>query len=199
MSPFVRPKLRSSDGSDGSDIRLRLNILTGLIVLQLVLSLFLLCSRPPSEQSDTKPVVVKEKEKPMKVENPPVEVADKKEIVKHEEPRTIASADPEPRLDWSKVQIDVLNGCGEKGIARKASDWMKKRGYKVHDATNADRHDYPDSFIQLRKGDYEAAAKLADDIGISRARIFDIRSGKEEKVNLTLVIGLDFGGLAFGR
>ncbi len=199
MSPFVRPKFRTSDSSDGSGVRLRLNILTVLVVLQLVLTVFLLCSRPAAENADVKPNIVKEDKEQAKVEVPPVKVEKKTEPVRKEEPKQVVAPEPEKRLDWSKIQIDVLNGCGEKGIARKASNWMKKRGYKIHDATNADRHDYPESFIKLRKGDREAAVKLADDLGINRTRVFDDRSEKEEKVNLTLVIGLDFGGMAFDR
>lgn len=104
------------------------------------------------------------------------------------EPETTEPQSP----DWSNIRIDVLNGCGVTGIAGRAQKWLKRNGYKVRLAENADRHDYKQSIIQDRSGNYQAALELARALNLNESNIMELRGSPSPYVDLTLVIGLDY-------
>ncbi len=195
MSPF--PRTRNNDAAAGGDRRLqtRLDLLILLMVLQLALSVFILCSRPRSAEQ---PLETAKLEQPTSEEAAPTAAT-------AEEPAVVTTFEPpapaaEQTIDWSQINIDVLNGCGVPGLAKKIQKWLEVRGYHVRDTDNADRHDYPRSFIQLREGSRATAEALANSVGINPTRIVDVRSpNKKEAVHLSLIIGLDYKELAFAR
>lgn len=199
MSPFPRIRITSAGSGGDRKLQLRLDLLILLMVAQIGLSILILCARPsgdrPAEVAEVTADSLSEEAAPTTIPieetQPPVETV-------AETPSTTQPA--APAADWSQVKIDVLNGCGVAGLAKKAQDWMETKGFRVRDTDNADRHDYPRSFIQLREGDRAPAEALAKAIGISPSRIVDARSPKKkEAVHLSLVIGLDYKELAFVR
>lgn len=99
----------------------------------------------------------------------------------------------------SVIRVQVLNGCGVPGIAKRARDWLVRRNYEVRDMGNADRMDYRQTLLIDRKGDRVAAMKLAEHLNLPHSRISTrlIPSGLDFEV--TLVIGKDYRQLPFAR
>ena len=48
------------------------------------------------------------------------------------------------------IKVEVLNGCGIKGIAAKTADFLRLYQVDVVRSDNADRYDYPNTIIIAR-------------------------------------------------
>lgn len=59
-------------------------------------------------------------------------------------------------LDRSKLSIEILNGSGTAGVAKKAADILKNLGYSVTSTGNADNFNYETTTIEVKstKSDY---------------------------------------------
>lgn len=69
---------------------------------------------------------------------------------------TSSSIDKATGLDRSKLTIEVLNGSGIGGAAKKASDALTALGYNVISSGNAESFDYTKTVIEVKssKSDY---------------------------------------------
>lgn len=197
MSPNPRPKFRLSDNDGERRLRTRLDILIALIVLQILLSIGIWVDQPrlKSAESTEQPAEI------VAAEPSRVEPEAKPEVVPLNQQEAESSADDDALLpiDWSNVSIDVLNGCGKKGIAHKMQLWLKKNGFKVRLAENADRHDYTKSFIQDRSGMADAAFELAGVLNILPDQVKLLEGQPSPYVDLTLVIGQDYKRLPIAK
>ena len=86
--------------------------------------------------------------------------------------RPVVRATPAPRLrsvplrPRAKVRVLVLNGNGITGAASTAAARLEARGYRVGDATDAQRHDYASSMVMFVPGWAKEARRLARDVGV---------------------------------
>ena len=62
---------------------------------------------------------------------------------------TVNPIDKATGIDRSKLSIQVLNGSGATGAAKKASDFLEGLGYNVIKIGNADSSDYSSTEIQI--------------------------------------------------
>ncbi len=99
----------------------------------------------------------------------------------------------------AKVKVQILNGCGKQGIAKRAQKWMESNDYDVRDVGNADRQDYRSSEVLNRSGNAAAARDLARMLGIDESKIKRKAAAPGLDVDLTLIIGADNKRLPFGR
>lgn len=53
-------------------------------------------------------------------------------------------------LDRSKLSIQVLNGSGEPGASKKASDFLEPLGYNIIEVSNADNFHYDKVTIKIK-------------------------------------------------
>ena len=88
------------------------------------------------------------------------------------------------------IQIEVLNGCGEKGIADLYANFLRKNNYDVIDYKNADNFNYNSSKIIVHNNNL-AVENVAD--------LFDIESKNVDYLfnenifyDMTLIIGKDY-------
>ena len=97
---------------------------------------------------------------------------------------------PTPPLP-QKIQVEVLNGCGVNGLARRAMRLLRKAGFDVVNTDNYRTQNVQHSFIIDRTGNTERAKKLAKALGIPESRI---RTEKDLSLALdaTLVLGKDY-------
>ncbi len=198
MSPI--PRAKSSMNEDSSFRRLRtiLVLLCALMAVQIIISFGIWLDLPNDEdlvkseavKLETKTIVedVIEQEESTAIVKESIEPDFKDEL-----------KETKPTINWSTVRIDVLNGCGVKGLASRTQEWLKKEGFRVRLAENADRHDYPKSFIQDRGGRIDAAYALADSLSIDPGQVITLEGTPSPYVDLTLVIGIDYKELPFGK
>ncbi|UCG52436.1 MAG: LytR C-terminal domain-containing protein [Candidatus Latescibacterota bacterium] len=92
------------------------------------------------------------------------------------------------------IRIEVLNGTGEKGLARKAALALIKNGIDVLHVGNAERFDFGESVLIARKKSPELET-LRDKLGCDRY-IEQLRD--ETMVDATLIIGADYRELNLG-
>lgn len=87
----------------------------------------------------------------------------------------------------------IWNGCGRDGLAGKAAGWLRRQGFDVFDAMNADRSDYKETLIVQRSPRTEAGQKVA---GCMEAKLgvgFLIDQRVEvPEADLLLILGEDF-------
>jgi len=91
------------------------------------------------------------------------------------------------------IRVEVLNGCGIKGIANKASNFLRLHQVDVIRADNADRYDYPNTIIIGRNENYESLKMVTQSFGISIDNKDHIKIEPDESlgVDVTVILGKD--------
>ena len=92
------------------------------------------------------------------------------------------------------IKVEVLNGCGEKGIAAKIADFLRTEHIDVIRWENADNFDYERTTLIQRSDD------LFNLKTVAKALNFDINDGDRviiqpsstSDVDLTLILGMDY-------
>ena len=91
-----------------------------------------------------------------------------------------------------KAEIEILNGCGESGIANLYSNYLIKKGFDVIDSRNADNFEYLNTTIIVHKKDKLNIAKNLANI----LKIKTVSSDERGIWDLSLIIGRDYKNLA---
>jgi len=90
------------------------------------------------------------------------------------------------------VRVEVLNGSGESGVASRAADLLRTKGFEVVGVRNADRFDYSTTTV-IAQSDARLAAQVATALGASlpgggTTALPAVSSGAD----VTVIIGKDF-------
>mgnify|MGYP001324631915 FL=1 len=91
-----------------------------------------------------------------------------------------------------KAEIEILNGCGESGIANLYSNYLIKKGFDVIDSRNADNFEYLNTTIVIHKKDKLNIAKNLANI----LKIKTVTIDERGIWDLSLIIGRDYKNLA---
>ena len=108
-------------------------------------------------------------------------------------PRRLA-ADVYNENPLQNVKVEVLNGCGIKGIAAKTATFLRlEHQINVIRSDNADNHDYPNTIIITRKEELEARKLICRSFGIPLDNETILRHEPDESLDLyaTIIIGKD--------
>ena len=91
------------------------------------------------------------------------------------------------------IKVEVLNGCGIKGIAAKASDFLRLQHVDVVRSDNADKHDYLNTTIIGRNENFESLKIVAESLGLSIENKTNIKHEPDESlgVDVTVILGKD--------
>lgn len=104
------------------------------------------------------------------------------------------SPTPEPviSVEQKVVRVEVLNGCGAAGLAKKITDYLRLKGFDVVNVGNAENFDFPETIVVDRVGDIAGAWQIARAIGID-----NVIQQKDEDLllDVTLILGRDFNQL----
>jgi len=93
-----------------------------------------------------------------------------------------------------KVKVEILNGCGIKGIAAKTADFLLlEHQVDVVKAANADSHDHPKTQIIGRNEKIEGIALICESFGVPLNDKTIISHVPDETlgVDVTVIIGKD--------
>tara|TARA_B100000029_G_C17595434_1_gene963944 strand:+ start:165 stop:641 length:477 start_codon:yes stop_codon:yes gene_type:complete len=92
-----------------------------------------------------------------------------------------------------RLQIEVLNGCGVKGVADLYTNFLRENGYDVINYQNAQHFDYKNTTILVHKNNLNDN-KLNDLIKVDP---LNVKNLFDEKIffDLTLIIGKDYKNL----
>lgn len=94
----------------------------------------------------------------------------------------------------SEITIEILNGCGEKGIAGKVADFLRTEHIDVIRSENSDNFDYAKTLLIQNSDDLyniKTVAKVLElDLNDDEHVMFLPESNSD--VDLTLIIGSDY-------
>lgn len=86
------------------------------------------------------------------------------------------------------TRIEVLNGSGVAGLAKRVADKLEGEGFEVARTENAPTSDYDRSRIITNKGKSDPAMKIASILGCG-----EVTPGQREKdVDVTVIVGKDY-------
>ena len=89
------------------------------------------------------------------------------------------------------VQVEVLNGCGEPGLAGRATAYLREHNYDVVESGNYVDFDQPHSLVLDRVGNREAALGVAATLGIDEAYVRE-EVGDDYYLDASVVLGRDY-------
>ena len=92
------------------------------------------------------------------------------------------------------IKVEVLNGCGKKGIAAMTADFLRRNQLDVVRADDADHHNHPTTMIIQRNEKVESLKRVSQSFGIQWDNEIHVKIVPEESlgVDVTVVIGKDF-------
>ncbi len=97
-----------------------------------------------------------------------------------------------PAVSLIGVRIQVLNGCGVKGLARRISPALRAWGLDVRETKNAPHPDFERSSVIDRRGDMDVARALADSLGIDKSRVTSEFNPNLSDIDVSLIVGKDY-------
>lgn len=95
---------------------------------------------------------------------------------------------------FKEIRVEILNGCGTPGIARRAGRHLRSLGFDVMTLDNARSFNYPESIIIDRVGKPEYARKVARALGTPN-QIQQIAPDPFRIEEVTVIIGRDHARL----
>jgi hypothetical protein len=99
-------------------------------------------------------------------------------------------------IGGATVQVEVLNGTGEPGLAMRTAMRLREMGVDVLIVGDAERYDFTESVLIDRRGNSDLVKRLARLIGCRRV-LEQVQP--EPLVDATLIIGTDVDRLALDR
>jgi len=92
-----------------------------------------------------------------------------------------------------KAEIEILNGCGESGIADLYSNYIRENNFDVISFSNADNFNYENTLILIHNSFKEnQALELAELLKISQN---NIQFNNDSVWDLSIIIGKDYNKL----
>ena len=91
------------------------------------------------------------------------------------------------------IKVEVLNGCGIKGIAARTADFLRSHQVDVGRSDIADRYDYPNTVIISRNENVESLKAVSRSFGIAMNDETHILIVPDESlgVDVTVILGKD--------
>ncbi|MFH1861923.1 MAG: LytR C-terminal domain-containing protein [bacterium] len=94
----------------------------------------------------------------------------------------------------NEVRIQVLNGCGARGLASKVRQVLRDRGFDVMSFGNADRQNYNKSVVLARLNSplgLVAARTVAESLGVQESQIRTEVNPSLVDIDVTVILGAD--------
>ncbi len=96
--------------------------------------------------------------------------------------------------EGDQIQLNLLNGCGDQGVARRTMNYLRSAGFDVVEIDNYSRFSVQRSFVIDRVGDSLSAMKTAKALGIDDS-LRVLRIDSTLYVRCSVVIGKDYRNL----
>jgi hypothetical protein len=96
--------------------------------------------------------------------------------------------------EGDQIQINLLNGCGDQGVARRTMNYLRSMGFDVVEIDNYSRFSVQRSFVIDRVGDSISTIKTAKAMGIDDS-LRVVRIDSTMYVRCSVVLGKDYRNL----
>ena len=94
------------------------------------------------------------------------------------------------------VRVQVLNGCGIKGVGGDVANALRMKGYDVVEVGNTDAFDFSESIVIDRVGKGGRAREIAVALGVDNVIMQRVEALQYEA---TVIVGRDFRSRSYGR
>lgn len=96
-----------------------------------------------------------------------------------------------PVLD---IEVEILNGCGEPGVAARFSEFLRDKRVDVVRSENADNFDYENTILIQRNENTDGLKYVADVLKFDTKNLEKVKIliDADSDVDITLIIGKDF-------
>lgn len=166
---FERPLSSSSPSQPVKKKRSPLILLTFFILLIVIIAFFVkqfIFNTKEVKNASITPTPKEESQLP--TDTPTPEISPTEEPTNAPTPKpTSDPIDKTTGLDRSGLNVEVLNGSGEKLVGSKGSEVLKSFGYHIVSVANADNFDYENVTIEIKKEKSQYLALLKKDLGAS--------------------------------
>ena len=108
--------------------------------------------------------------------------------------RSPETVDRSAREEWREpvsIRIEVLNGCGEGGIAIRFTDFLRSKGFDVVKMGNYDSFHVPKTMVIERRGIRENGLKVAQALGCDDGRIL-LEIEPDSPLDVRVILGSDY-------
>ncbi|HET6350837.1 MAG TPA: LytR C-terminal domain-containing protein [Coriobacteriia bacterium] len=95
----------------------------------------------------------------------------------------------DPNAAKAQIRVVVFNGSGKPGIAGEAAQELIRAQIRVVDTQNADRFDYAETKIVVRRGDASVGEKVRKALGVGKV-VLD--PSDENVTDVVVVVGKDY-------
>ncbi len=95
--------------------------------------------------------------------------------------------------DLLTVRIEILNGTAVTGLASRTAQLYKSYGFRIASIMNAEANDYERTVVLDRRGNPDAAKRVAELIRCEQI-YSQIEENRDETVDVTIILGKDFDG-----
>ncbi|RQV93851.1 LytR family transcriptional regulator [bacterium] len=126
------------------------------------------------------------------------EAAPVESVLVHEPPEQGVVQNAATRDPSKQIRLQVLNGCGERGIARNVAPALRKLGFDVRENRNAKNFRHETSKVYDRSGDMSLAYEVANAVGIDSSLVDELIDEELVDIDVTIVIGADYRALNLG-
>ena len=99
------------------------------------------------------------------------------------------------KVTGKKIQLEVLNGCGKKGIAILYTNFLRSSGYDVIDFKNAENFNFNKTKIIIHKHDVSNFINEIVDILAIEPKQIEYNYDENIFYEMTLIIGNDYKNL----
>ena len=109
------------------------------------------------------------------------------------DPRPLA-VDVYQKNPIKNIKVEVLNGCGLKGIAARTAQFLRENHIDVVRSDNADHHDYPNTVIISRNENVESLRAVSKSFGVTmddKTHIVIDDPDESLGVDVTVILGKD--------
>ncbi len=99
-----------------------------------------------------------------------------------------------PKIDniYYGISIQVLNGCGVKGVSQAFAEMLRAGGFTVDYFGNASSMDYPETILLDRKGNRAKALLITNFLGLDSLDVIIQRASEFVYTDFVLIIGRDY-------
>jgi hypothetical protein len=97
-----------------------------------------------------------------------------------------------PTEQPAPIRVEVLNGCGKVGLAKKVADFLRGKGYDVRDFRSAPNFNYKQTQIVVRSSKIEHGQSLAGTISFPKELVKSQKDTTLADIDVTLILGKDY-------
>jgi hypothetical protein len=115
-------------------------------------------------------------------------------------PSPVVQKQPEqtPQKPSRVIQLDVLNGCGAKGIGIKFTNYLRASGFDVVEMKNYKSFHVPQTMVVDRIGNLQTAKQVAKALGVSEKNVIQ-QLNPDYYVEVSVIIGKDYADLKISQ